>query len=160
MKKNKLILGLIFLIGSTSCKSVDETTNLGSFLIFYQKSNSWIEYSYNANIDQNGKLSITEKSFVTNLSRESEIDLPKEDLLSLKEKLNDLIAIELNENYGFDNDIAPTDYPTISIKYVTKNKIASTYVYGYDFIELPRELDSFLRAIEQVLLENDTIKNL
>jgi len=160
MKKNKLILGLIFLIGSTSCKSVDETTNLGSFLIFYQKSNSWIEYSYNANIDQNGKLSITEKSFVTNLSRESEIDLPKEDLLSLKEKLNDLIAIELNENYGFDNDIAPTDYPTIYIEYVTKNKTASTYVYGYDFIELPRELDSFLRAIEQVLLENDTIKNL
>jgi len=73
--------------------------------------------------------------------------------------LNNLISIKLANEYGFGNDNAPTDFLTRKIKYKAEIKTDSTYLYLPTDNELPDELDSFLRAIENVLLENDTIKN-
>jgi hypothetical protein len=159
MKKSNFILGLILLIGYYSCEKVDDTSdNLDSFLISYQIGSSWTNYSYDATIDQNGKLYINEQIGMTSQSRESEFDIPSEDVILIKEKLNNLTSIKLLDKYGFGND-APTDLPTNKIKYTTGSKSDSTYLYFPTDNELPDELDSFLQIVKQVLLENDTIKN-
>ena len=160
MKKIKFILGLILLIGYYSCDKEDDTPdNLDSFLISYQTGSSWTNYSYDATVNQNGKLDIKEEIGISNQSRESEFSIPGEDLKLMKEKLNILTSIKLSDRYGFDNNNAPTDLPTRKIKYTTKTETDSTYLYFPMDNELPNELESFLQVIERIILENDTIKN-
>ena len=158
MKNLNFIYGLFFLILFTGCDKEEVAVHdLGSFLISYHIGSSWVDYSYNATIDQNGNLNIEEKSGLNNQYRESGFEMSTEDVLLLKEKLDDLISIELSVKYGFENEIAPTDLPAKKIKYATLNKTDSTYIYFPDENELPNELDEFIQVVQQIIMENDTI---
>lgn len=66
------------------------------------------------------------------------------------------MSIKLSNKYGFDTP--PTERPTKKIKYTTTNKTDSTYVYFPTKNKLPHELYSLLKIVEQLLIENDTIK--
>ena len=96
---------------------------------------------------------------MTNFFRESEFNISSEEIISIKEKLNDLISIEIADKCGFTNENSPTDLPTRKIKYISKSKTDSTYLYFTQENELPDNLDNFIRVFQQIIAGNDTLKN-
>ena len=61
MKSTILILAVSLLQGSTSSElKTDFEDDLKMFLITYQKSSSWINYSLTATLDQNGVVNTDE----------------------------------------------------------------------------------------------------
>ena len=157
-KLTLIILGIAVFKLFSGCKQekVSEP-DLKSFLISYQVTSSWVDYLYNATIDQSGKLKIEEKSELKNLDRESEFYVPLEDVLLIKDKLVELSTIELDDRYGFNTPNAPTDLPTRKIKYTLLSKTDSAHLYFPIEHELPEELDKFIKLIQQTILENDTL---
>lgn len=159
MKKITILIAVILLSGFAGCHK-EEVPNydLSAFSILWQESSSWIDFYYKATIKQDGKLDIQEKYGLSNQYRDSEFEISQEDVLLIKKKLNDLVSIDISDQYGFNNDNAPTDLPTTKMKYVTNNKSDSTYLYFPDENELPNELEIFLKIVHQIILETDTLK--
>lgn len=159
MKKiNKLIV-VILLIGFTSCHKDDVPNyDLSIFSVIVSESSGWVNYHYNATIDQDGKLNIQEESGVFHLYRESEYQIPSEDVSLIKEKLNKLMSINLSVKYGFHED-APTDMPVTAMKYVTIEKSDSTYWYFPDKNEFPTELGRFMQIVHETVSKIDTLRN-
>lgn len=159
MKKIRLLVAVILLSGFTGCHKEDVPKyDLNAFSILWQESSSRVDFYYKATIKQDGKLDIQEKYGLSNQYRDSEFEISQEDVLLIKEKLHDLVSIDIADEYGFNNDNAPTDLPTTKMKYVTNNKSDSTYIYFPDENELPNELEIFLKIVHQIILETDTLK--
>jgi len=159
MKKiNKLIV-MILLIGLTNCHKEDVPNyDLSTFSILVKESSGFVDFHYNATIDQDGKLNIQEEYGVFNFYRESEYQIQSEDVSLIKEKLNKLMSINLSEKYGFHEN-APTDMPVTAMKYVAIEKSDSTYWYFPDKNEIPTELDRFMQIVHETILKIDTLRN-
>lgn len=159
MKKLNLLIAIILLIGFTGCHK-EEITNydLNTYSILWKESSAWADFYYKAAIDQDGKLDVQEKYELSNQYRESEFQISTEDLSLIKEKLKDLVSIEISDKYGFQ-DNAANDGPTTKIKYVTLNKSDSTYLYYPNEHELPDKLEIFLQVVNQIISKTDTLKN-
>jgi len=159
MKKISLLAALIILSGITGChKEEVPKFDLSTFSIFWQESSSWADFYYKAAINQDGDLDVQEKYGLSNKYRESEYKIPDEDVLLIIEKLNDLVSIDISDAYGFNNDNAATDLPATKMKYFTTNKSDSAYISASEENELPKELETFLQVVHQIILENDTLK--
>jgi len=76
----------------------------------------------------------------------------------IKEKLNDLVSIDVSDAYGFNNDNAATDLPATKMKYISTNKSDSTYFSASGENEMPKELEIFLQVVHQIISETDTLK--
>lgn len=160
MKKLSQLLGFLLLLTLFGCESNVELSNdLSSFKIRYERNSGWVQYSYNATIDQNGKLVVNERHQLSNINRENEYNLPNEKLNLMKEKLEELMTIKMAEKYGFDFTNAPTDMPTRKILYETALKKDSTLIYFPKENELPEELDAFMKVLEQLISDCDLDKN-
>ena len=159
MKKINIPIAVILLIGFTGCHKEDVPNyNLNTFSIFLEESSGWMDFHNNATIDKDGKLNIQEEYGIFDQYRESEYQIPTEDVLLIKEKLSDLILVNISDKYGFHEN-APTDAPTTKMKYFTINKIDSTYLYYPNENELPDELEIFMQVVYETISKTDTLKN-
>ena len=159
MKKINRLTVVTLLFGFTSCHKEDVPNyDLSTFSILVKKSSGFVDFHYNATIDQDGKLNIQEEYGVFNLYRESEYQIPSEDVSLIKEKLSDLILINLSDKYGFHEN-APTDEPTTKMKYVTINKSDSTYWYHPTENEFPDEMKQFMQVVNETISKTDTLRN-
>ena len=102
---------------------------------------------------------VTETNGLTKTNRKSEYILVDKEIKLLKEMLNSVVKLDIFDKYGFDNENAPTDLPTTKLTYKTTIKSDSTSLYYPNENELPKDLDSFLQTIEQIILDNDTLIN-
>lgn len=85
MKKINFVIAFILLIDFTSCRKEDTPKyDLSTFSVILSRIHGWVNYRYNATIDQNGKLNILEESFVFEYYRVSEYQIPTEDILLIK----------------------------------------------------------------------------
>lgn len=161
MNTKIIIIGFIFSFAVfCSCeKDKGQIKKLDSYSISYLKGSSWINYSYHAIIDQNGLLQITEINGLTKLNRKSIYQLDDNDLTLIKEKLENVVIIDISDKYGFDNDNSPTDLPITKLVYITKDKSDSTSIYYPKENELPIQFDIFLQTVEQIILDKDTLIN-
>ena len=158
MKKINLLVSVILLIGFTSCHKEDVPNyDLNTYSILWNESSAWADFYYKATIDQDGKLDVQERYGLSNQYRESEFQIPTEDLSLIKEKLKDLVLIDISDNYGF-HDNAATDSPTTKMKYITTNKSDSTYLYYPNEHELPDKLEIFLQVVYETISRTDTLK--
>ncbi len=159
MKKITSLIAVLLLISLTSCHKEDMPNyDLSIFSVIVSESSGWVNYHYNATIDQDGKLNIQEESGVFDLYRESEYQIPSEDVSLIKEKLNKLMSINLSKKYGFHED-APTDMPVTAMKYVAIEKSDSTHWYFPDENELPTELERFMQIVHETIAKIDTLRN-
>ena len=159
MRTKYLLTGLIFsILTICSCEN-DKAIKTDVFLISYSKGSSWVDYFYNATIDQDGLMQVTMTSGLTKTNRKSEYILVDSDIKMIKEKLNNLVKLDISDKYGFDNENSPTDLPVIKLTYKTTIKSDSTSIYFPKENELPVELNAFLKTIMQVILDNDTLLN-
>ncbi|PKP08118.1 MAG: hypothetical protein CVU09_17030 [Bacteroidetes bacterium HGW-Bacteroidetes-4] len=159
MKKINLLNVVILLIGFTSCHKEDVPNyDLNTYSIFWEESSAWADFYYKANIDQNGKLDVQEKYRLSNQYRESQFQVSTEDMSLIKEKLENLLSIDISDEYGF-LDNAATDAPTTKMKYMTMNKSDSTYLYYPNENELPDKLDIFMQVVYETISKTDTLKN-
>jgi len=158
MKKINLLITAILLIGFTNCHKEDiPNYDLDTYSIFWNESSTWADFYYKATIDQNGKLNVQEKYGLSNQYRESQFQISTEDMSLIKEKLENLLSINISDDYGF-HDNAATDAPTTKLKYVTTNKSDSTYLYYPNENELPDKLEIFMEIVYETILKTDTIK--
>lgn len=152
------ILSLLF----TCCNENDSgNSNLNdtvNFTVKYSRNSSWIDYNYEATINSNGLLKIVEDVSLTNSSRQSSYQVSQSEMNLIEKLLIDVKCIDMNDRYGFDNENAPTDLPVTSLKYYSSEISDSTIIYFPKNNELPLALDTFLTIVEQVVLENDTVK--
>ncbi len=159
MKTKLLLTGLIFaFIAICSCdmqKEIEEDV----FSISFSINNSLFDYFYEATIDQNGLMKVTEINGQTKTNRQSEYRLDDSEIKIIKEKLNSLVKVDISDKYGFDNENSPTDLHVTKLKYKTTIKSDSTSIYFPEENELPIELNAFLQTIKQVILDNDTLLN-
>jgi len=159
MRTQYFLTGLIITICTICSCEKEKAIETDAFSISYSKGSSWVDYSYNATIDQNGFMHVTETNGLTKTNRKSDYRLVAKDVNMIKEKLNSVVKLDISDKYGFDNENAPTDLPTTKLKYKTTIKSDSASIYYPKENELPSELDSFLQTIEQVILNNDTLTN-
>jgi len=159
MRTKYLLTGLIFaIIAFCSCEK-EKAIETDVFSISYSKGSSWVDYFYNATIDQNGLMQVTETNGLTKINRKSIYILVDSDIKMIKEKINSVVKLDISDKYGFDNENAPTDLPTTKLTYKTTIKSDSTSLYYPKENELPMDLDAFLQTIVLVILDNDTLKN-
>ena len=159
MRTKYLLTGLIFaIIAFCSCEK-EKAIETDVFSISYSKGSSWVDYFYNATIDQNGLMQVTETNGLTKINRKSIYILVDSDIKMIKEKINSVVKLDISDKYGFDNENAPTDLPTTKLTYKTTIKSDSTALYYPKENELPMDLDAFLQTIVLVILDNDTLKN-
>lgn len=157
MRTKYFLTGLIIsLVVITSCEK-EKAIALDNFSITYSKGSSWVDYSYDLTIDQNGLMQVVEVNGLTEFNRTSDYHLGDSDLGVIKEKLSDLVKIDISDQYGFDNESAPTDFPVTKLIYKTMNKTDSTVIYYPKENELPIQVDSFMVALEQIILGKDTL---
>ncbi|MGI6572597.1 MAG: hypothetical protein ACOX19_04080 [Fermentimonas sp.] len=159
MKTKLLLTGLIFAIIAFCSCDMEKVIERDIFSISYSKSNSWFDYFYNATIDQNGLMQVTEINGLTKTNRKSEYTLVDSDIKMIIEKLNSLVKVDISDKYGFDDENNPTDLPVTKLTYKTTIKSDSTSLYFPKENELPVELNAFLQTIKQVILDNDTLLN-
>jgi hypothetical protein len=159
MRTQYILTGLIVTILTICSCEKENTIETDAFTISYSKGSSWGSYSYDATIDQNGFMHVTETNGLTKTNRKSEYRLVDTDLNMIKEKLNNVINLNMLDKYGFDNENAPTDLPTTTLTYKTTIKSDSVSIYFPNENELPSDLDSFLQTVEGVILNNDTLIN-
>ena len=160
--RTKIYLTSLIITVFTICSCEKEKTkeiDTDIFSISYSKGSSWIDYSYNATINQDGLMQVTETNGLTNDNRKTEYQLVDSDLLIIREKLNNVVKINFSDKYGFDNENAPKDLPMTKLTYKTAMKSDSTSIYYPEENELPTDLDLFLQTVEQVILDNDTLIN-
>lgn len=159
MKNISIVAALIILSGFAGCQKEEVPKyDLSTFSIFWQESSLWADFYYKAAINQYGDLDIQEKYGLSSTFRESKYKIPDEDVLLIIEKLSDLVSIDISDAYGFNNDNAATDLPATKMKYLTTNKSDSAYISASEENELPKELETFLQVVHQIILENDTLK--
>ncbi len=159
MKRRTLLIAVVLLMGFTGCqKEKIPGYDINTYSILWKESSAWVNFSYSATITQDGKLEVLEKYELSHQYRESEFQIPSEDLSLIKEKLKALVSIEISDKYGF-HDNAATDAPTTKMKYLTPNKSDSTYLYYPNEHELPDKLELFLQVVQQVIYKTDTLKN-
>nr|WP_319500022.1 hypothetical protein [uncultured Draconibacterium sp.] len=159
MRKINLLIAVIVVIGFTGCHKGDiPDYDLTTYSIFWKESSAWANFYYNATIDQSGKLAIQEEYQLSNQYRESEFQIPNEDMQLIKERIEALLSINMSEKYGF-HDNAATDAPITIMKYVTTNKSDSTYLYYPNENELPEELELFMQIVYETISRTDTLKN-
>lgn len=154
MKTKYFLIGLIISIFAICGCEKEKAIENDVFSITYSKGSSWVDYSYNATIDQNGLVRVRETNRLAKIDRNSEYRLVDTDIKMIKEKLNNVVKIDISDKYGFGDD-TPTDLPTTQLIYKTTIKSDSTSIYFPKENELPRDLDSLLRTIEQVILDTD-----
>ncbi|MGI6047811.1 MAG: hypothetical protein ACOYEG_07360 [Petrimonas sp.] len=159
MRTKQLLTGLILAILAICSCEMEKTIETDVFSISYSKGSSWVDYFYNATIDQNGLMQVTETNGLTKTNRKSKYILDDSEIKMIKEKLNSLVKIDISDKYGFDNENNPTDLPVTKLKYKTTIKSDSTSIYFPKENELPVELNAFLQTIRQVILDNDTLLN-
>jgi hypothetical protein len=153
MKTKFLILGFILAIAVIGCKNVTEDTKTPDpFSISYLVGSSWTDYSYKATINQNGLLRVTFNNRVSNYR------ITNSELASIKEKLDDISLVNIQDRYGFGAG-KPFDLPVKVLQYNTNSKTDSTVIYFPDENELPIELNLFLSAINKLILDNDSMIN-
>lgn len=159
MKKINLLIAVILLVCSSSCDKEDVPNyNLNTYSIFWEESSAWADFFYKATIDQNGKIEVQEKYELSNQYRESEFQISTEDMSLIKEKLENLLSMDISDKYGF-HDNAANDSPTTKMKYVTTNKSDSTYLYYPNENELPDKLEIFMQVVYETISKTDTLKN-
>ncbi len=159
MKKINLLFTVILLIGFSSCDKEDVPNyESNAYSIFWKESSAWADFYYKATIDQNGKLDVQEKYELSDQYRESEFQITTYDMSLIKEKLENLLSIDISDKYGF-HDNAPNDSPTTKMKYVTTNKSDSTYLYYPNENELPAKLEIFMQVVYETISKTDTLKN-
>lgn len=159
MDPKTIVLCIILLLVVSSCeKQVDSSNPLDSFSIVYLKGSSWTDYSYKAELNKNGLLSIDLSIGINNYSRRSDFQISNDDITSIEEELIKVNRINLEKSYGFGPD-KPFDLPITFIKYSTESKTDSTTIYFPIENELPTELESFLLVIEKVIADNDYNSN-
>lgn len=159
MKKINLLIAVILLICFSSCDKEDVPNyNLNIYSIFWEESSAWADFFYKATIDQNGKIEVQEKYELSNQYRESEFQISTEDMALIKEKLENLLSMDISDKYGF-HDNAANDSPTTKMKYVTTNKSDSTYLYYPNENELPDKLEIFMQVVYETISKTDTLKN-
>lgn len=158
MNKINLLIAAL-LIGFSSCDKEDVTNeNLNTYSIFWKESDAWVNFYYKATIDQTGKLDVQEKYGLSDQYRESRFQISTEDMSLIREKLENLLSIDISDKYGF-HDNAATDGPTTKMKYVTTNKSDSTYLYYPNENELPDKLEIFMQIVYETISKTDTLKN-
>jgi adenylosuccinate synthase len=158
VKIRLIIFGFILMLCLSRCeKDNSDPYVFNNFLISYNRSSGWVDYSYTAVIDQTGLLQITEINTLAKVNRKSNYPLNDNDMLLIRDKLKVLTAIELKDKYGFDNVNAPTDLPVTKVVYRTKDKSDSSSVYYPKENELPLQFENFLKTIEQVISKNDSL---
>lgn len=159
MKRIGLLTGIILLISIAACNNIEESENDGNaFLITYERNSGWVQYSYVATIDENGKMKVSESARLSDKERDSEYVIAGTKVALLKEKLESLLTIGISDKYGFGTN-APTDLPTRKIKYETSLKKDSTCIYFPAENEMPDELTQFVQTLEQIISESDTEKD-
>jgi hypothetical protein len=153
-------LTIAIIIISNSCKKNDviKINDSENFLIFYSRSSSWVDYNYTATINQNGLLQINDHNSISKQYRNSTYKLSISELKLVSNRFHDVCKIDISDKYGFDMDYAPTDLSTTSLRYKTFYKSDTTSIYFPREHELPAELDTFLRIIEQVFTIKDTLR--
>lgn len=157
MKKINLLIIVILLLGCINCRKDDGLNiDLNTYSILWKESSAWADFYYTATIDQKGKIEVQEKYGLSNQYRESEFQISAEDLALIKEKLKDLVLIDISDSYGF-HDNAAKDLPTTKMRYVSTNKSDSTYLYFPNENELPDELEIFLQVIYETISKTDTL---
>jgi hypothetical protein len=158
MKTKLFISGFFLILIISNCKKDNvKPMDIDNFSISYKKGSAWVEYSYSAIINQTGLLQITEDNGLTKVNRKSTYHLDDNDMLLIKDKLSSLTEIDINDEYGFHNENAPTDLPVTKLIYNTKDKSDSSFIYYPKENEMPIQFDSFYNTIEQVIMKNDTL---
>jgi hypothetical protein len=158
MRTKYFFTGLIIAIFAICSCEKEKAIETDIFLISYFRGSDWADYSYNVTINQNGLMRVTETNGLKKTNRKSEYRLVYKDIKMIKEKLNSVVKIDISDKYGFDNENAPTDYSITILSYKTTIKSESTSIYFPKDNELPKELDSFLRFLAQVIVDTDTDK--
>ena len=153
-----LVIGLIMTTLFSNCKKQADKEEVDTFLINYLKINSWVDYTYQVSIDQDGNLKIIEIYGISNQQKESEYQLSANDLHEVAEKLNQLEKRDIKDSYGFNNDDSPTDLPIKSLSYITSKKSDSTSIYFPEEDEVPIELSQLIQKIEQILSNIDELQ--
>jgi hypothetical protein len=155
MKKTILILLIILL---KSCSSSELNTefdaNFDVFLITYHESLNWINYEFEATLDQNGEINSKEfdGTFDTLEFKTKQYTISEEDLKEVKQRLNDLTKISLSKQYGFDSEEEViTDQSIRTIKYITEQKTEEISLYYPRENEMPQELELFIQLIERLI---------
>jgi hypothetical protein len=158
MKTKITFLGLILLLGLIGCRNENEFRNVDTFSIVYSRGSSWVDYYYKVKIERNGTMQIIEHHGLSSLNRQSNYNISENDIALIKEKLANLATINIDDKYGFGEN-KPTDLPVTLIQYETDFKSDSTAIYFPDKAKLPKELESFLSTINQIISDTDTLKN-
>lgn len=158
MKTKITFLGLILLLELIGCRNENEFRNVNTFSIVYSQSSSWVDYYYKVKIEKDGMMQINEHQGLSSLNRQSNYNISENDIALIKEKLANLSTMNIDDKYGFGED-KPTDLPVTLIRYETDFNSDSTAIYFPDKAELPKELESFLSTIDQIISDTDTLKN-
>lgn len=157
MKSKIFSIGCIFSFLVLCSCAKDIIKEQDNFSIAYIKGSAWTDYSYHAMIDQNGLLQIAEKNGLTKRNRNSAYPLDAVELTLLKEKLDHVVAIDISDQYGFDNAQAPTDLPVIHLTYRIRDKSDSASIYYPEENELPVPFEALMQAVEQIIIDKDTL---
>jgi hypothetical protein len=159
MKFFTFLISLLTICLYSCNKDCNSNSNSGKFLLTYSEGSNWITYSCNATIDQDGKLTINYLNSLTNTNNKSVYQIEAIEIIVLKEKMKKLSAINLSDNYGFDNINSPKDLPVKFISYQCESKTDSTSLYFPSDNELPSELEYFLNDFVKVINKYDTLRN-
>jgi len=157
MKIFKLLI-ILLTISLYSCNKEDNS-NTEKFLLSYAENSGWTSYSYQAKIDQDGRLIIKHQNMLSNINYESVYQINKNEITLLKEKMTILSEINLADNYGFDFNNSPKDLPVRDISYQNANKTGSTSIYFPSKDEMPSALNCFIEEFQKVINEYDTLRN-
>ncbi|MFA6403551.1 MAG: hypothetical protein WCX31_18300 [Salinivirgaceae bacterium] len=158
MKAKIVFWGILLSLGLYGCKKENENRIMtDKFSIAYLRGSSWVDYSYEVIMENNGKMQVIEDHGISNLHRQSNYTIKHADIDLIKENLADLSLININNSYGFGEN-APKDLPVVLIKYKTDYNSDSTVIYSPDKDELPKELVSFLSTIGKLISDIDMQK--
>lgn len=95
MRTKYFLTGLIITIFVICSCEKEKSIEMEFFSISYSKGSSWVDYSYNATIDQNGLMQVSETNGLTKINRKSEYRLIDTDITMINEKLNSLLKLDV-----------------------------------------------------------------
>lgn len=160
MKPQIVIYVLFIMLFICNCKKDNaNSVDAENFSIIYQKSSTWVNYSYSAVINQSGLLQVKEHNGLAKVGASSTYQLSVDDMMRIKGKLAEVTKIGIEAKYGFDAQNSPTDLPITKVIYKTNVKSDSSVIYYPKENELPIQFDTFIQTIEQILVENDSLIN-
>ena len=101
------------------------------FEVSYSQSHDWISYYFSVMIDQDGSLTVHERSFLTKLNTSNTYQLTNVELNEIQTLLTKLTKVNLEALYTIETENNYVmDLPTNTLRYDVDGKVGETNIYG------------------------------